>query len=78
MVGFIIDGNIIVTVSGKTRHVANLVSCIFDKLCPRANLPLSLKAIVHFALKLERFVYNCTTPTKDEKLWPKRSCCLRV
>ena len=48
-----------------------LVSCIFDKLHPRANLPPSLTPIARFALELERFVCDHATPTKNEKLWPK-------
>ena len=48
-----------------------LVSCIFDKLYPRANLPPSLRPIARFALELEHFVYNHATPTVNKKLWPK-------
>ena len=45
-----------------------LVSCIFDKLYPRANLPPSLRPIARFALELERFVCDRATPTMNEKL----------
>ena len=34
----------------------------------RANLPQSLTPIVRFTLELERFVHDCTAPTKNEKL----------
>ena len=47
------------------------VSCIFDKLYSRANLPPSLRPIAHFALELERFVYDRATPTINEKLGSK-------
>ena len=45
-----------------------LVSCIFDKLYPRANQPASLRPIVCFTLELERFVHDCTTRIENEKL----------
>ena len=48
-----------------------LVSCIFDKLYHRANLPPSLRLIARFALELERFVCDRATPMKTEKLRPK-------
>ena len=48
-----------------------LVSCIFDKLYPRVNLPPSLRPIAHFALELERFVCDRATPTINEKLRSK-------
>ena len=48
-----------------------LVSCIFEKLYPRANLPPSLRLIVHFTLELEGFVCDPATPTTNEKLRSK-------
>ena len=45
-----------------------LVSCIFDKLYPRANLPPSLRLITRLALELKRFVSDCATHTINEKL----------
>ena len=63
------------TVSGKTSHIVNFmkfyVSCIFDELYPRANLPPSLRPTVHFTLELERFVCDRATPMTNEKLRPK-------
>ena len=56
------------TRSEKTRHIAHsIVSCIFENLYHRANLPPSLRPIVHFALELERFVHDRATSI-DEKL----------
>ena len=48
-----------------------LVSCIFDKFYSRANPPASLRPIARFAQELERFVCDCITLTKIEKLRSK-------
>ena len=45
-----------------------LVSCIFENLYHRANLPPSLRQIARFALELERFVRDRATSIENEKL----------
>ena len=45
-----------------------LVSCIFENLYHRANLPPSLRPIARFALELERFVHDRATSIENEKL----------
>ena len=69
MVGHILN----VTVSGKTRHIANFMINFIElaTYLIRSTTRSSFRANVRFVVEIQRFVCDCATPQIIEKLRSK-------